>query len=91
MERSKWKACVTGQHVRGFCRTHEAQHKLAMPVKNRSLLQLLKANRGAYIAKNHAAMMLLMNPVVAADEVVEMEVSVDGSHFKNRVQDLLFE
>ena len=37
MERSKWKACITGQNVRGFCRTHEAQHKLVMPVKNSAL------------------------------------------------------
>ena len=81
MERSKWKACITGQTVRGFCRTHEAQYKLAMPVRNSALPQLLKANRDVY----------LLNQANTEASDVDMEVSIDGSHFKISVRELLFE
>lgn len=49
MERSKWRSCIIGSTVRGFCRTHEPQYKLAMPVKNVALMQLLKADRDAFL------------------------------------------
>ena len=71
---------MIGQHVRGFCRTHESQYKLAMTSKNSALMQLLRVDRDALFVKQ-----------ASSSSDIEMEVSVDGSHFKMNVQELLFE
>ena len=51
-----------------------------MTTKNSALMQLLRVDRDALLVKQ-----------TTNSSDVEMEVSVDGSHFKMSVQDLLFE
>jgi len=78
MERSKWKSCVLGDSIRGFCRSHESQFKQAATTKNAVLHKLLKVER--------EAMLLQTEPTS-----VEMAVSVDCSRFKVNLPELLFD
>ena len=79
MERSKWNAVIKGAEVRGFCRSHESQYKVVAKSMNSTLPQLLKADRDVMIVKQ------------SADSAsVDMAVSVEGSHFRLNIPDLLF-
>jgi hypothetical protein len=78
MERSKWKACVSGDHIRGFCRSHELHYKQALKPRNFVLHKLLKIDR---------EVLLLQTELTS----VHMAISVDGGRFKVNLTDLLFD
>lgn len=77
MERSKWKALVQDGAIQGYCRSHEALFKQAMPERNTVLRRLLRIEGDA---------MLLLPESTPG---VEMELSVDASKFKQNLPELL--